>query len=45
MDYNFQRGLGGPRPEDGQNHLFYVVSDRGEPQLPDALYRINKYCS
>ena len=22
---------------------FYVVSDRGEP-LPDAFYRINKYC-
>ena len=23
---------------------FYVVSDRGEPPLPDAFYRINKYC-
>ena len=24
---------------------FYVVCDRGQPQLPDAFYRIEKYCS
>ena len=24
---------------------FSVVSDRGECQLPDAFYRIKKYCS
>ena len=23
---------------------FYVVSNRGGPQLPDAFYRIKKYC-
>ena len=24
---------------------FYLVSIRGGPQLPDAFYRIKKYCS
>ena len=24
---------------------FYVVSDKGEPQLPDAFYFLKKYCS
>ena len=32
---------GGSRPEDARIE-FYVVSDRGEPQLPDAFCRIKK---
>ena len=40
-------GLRGPRDPDLRmvKIEFYVVFDRDEPHLPNALYRIKKYCS
>ena len=39
------KGAGGV-PDLGMVKIeFYVVSNRGEPQLPDAFYRFKKYCS
>ena len=45
LNFNF-KGAGGGVPDLGMVKIkFYVVSNRGGPQLPDDFYRIKKYCS
>ena len=39
------RGLGGVFDLAKVEIEFFIVSDREECQLPDAFYRIKKYCS
>ena len=39
------KGAGGPRPWDFQKRVFFIVYERGEPQLPDTFYQIKKYWS
>ena len=46
MPVGILKGAGGGVDDLGKVNIeFSVVSDRGVCQLPDAFYRIKKYCS